>query len=170
MTLGDIIKDYCSSHSKAQFARDSGLSKAYTYMLINNRNKNGEPITPSMETIKKAATGMHTTFDAVFNRLDDDLIMQLSNPSSSVGLPREISLIYEKLPERSKDHIHEVIKQEYETNKALIDEYQRVLHLKKITKIEDANLLLENSAAFGGQVKNEQLIELANIVRSHQTR
>ena len=171
MTLGDIIKDYCSTHSKAQFTRDSGLSKAYTYMLINTRNKNGEPIMPSIMTIKKAAMGMHTSFDKVFNQLDDDLIVYLSNGivPHKWDLPKEISELYIKLPEESKKTIHKVIKEEFEKHKELINEYQRVLHLKKITSIEDAQLLLQNSAAFGGQVTDEQLIELANIVRNHQS-
>ena len=39
MTLGEIIKEYAEEHSMTQFIKDSGLSKAYVYMLINNKNK-----------------------------------------------------------------------------------------------------------------------------------
>lgn len=75
MTLGDIIREYASDHSMTQFIRDSGLSKAYVYMLINNRNNKGEPIVPSIDTINKAAKGMHKTFDEVFNSLDPDMMV-----------------------------------------------------------------------------------------------
>ena len=37
MTLGDIIKEYLETHTVSEFVEDSGISKAYTYNLINNR-------------------------------------------------------------------------------------------------------------------------------------
>lgn len=62
MTIGDIIRNYAEEHTMTQFIKDSGLSKAYVYMLINNKNNNGEPITPSLETIKKIAKGVHKDY------------------------------------------------------------------------------------------------------------
>ena len=38
MKLGEIIKEYAEEHSISSFINDSGLSKAYVYMLINNKN------------------------------------------------------------------------------------------------------------------------------------
>ena len=80
MTLGEIIKAYAEAHSISQFIKDSGLSKAYVYMLIANKNNKGEPITPSLETIQKVATGMHTDFETIFNQLDYDFAVRL-NPT-----------------------------------------------------------------------------------------
>ncbi len=79
MTLGEIIKEYSEDHSISQFIKDSGLSKAYVYMLIANKNNKGEPITPSIETIRKVAKGMHISFDEIFNRLDFDFMVHLGN-------------------------------------------------------------------------------------------
>ena len=78
MTLGAIIKEYTEEHSMTQFIKDSGLSKAYVYMLINNKNNKGEPIVPSIETIKKVADGMHADFDEVFNKLDYDFMVRVN--------------------------------------------------------------------------------------------
>lgn len=70
MTLGDLIKEYAEKNSMTQFVKDSGISKAYVYMLINNRNTCGEPIVPSITIIKKAAKGMHCNPDDIFCQLD----------------------------------------------------------------------------------------------------
>lgn len=73
MTLGDIIREYTATHPMTQFLKDSGLSKAYAYMLINNKNNTGAPIVPSVETIKKVAKGVHRDFNDVFTELDPDM-------------------------------------------------------------------------------------------------
>lgn len=77
MKLGEIIKEYAEEHSISSFINDSGLSKAYVYMLINNKNNKGEPIVPSIETIKKVAAGVHSTFEDVFNKLDYDFVVKV---------------------------------------------------------------------------------------------
>jgi len=73
MTLGEIIREYTNKHSMTKFLKDSGLSKAYAYMLINNRNNSGAPIVPSIETIKKVAAGTHQSFNEIFALLDPDM-------------------------------------------------------------------------------------------------
>jgi len=82
MTLGEIIKEYADEHSITSFINDSGLSKAYVYMLISNKNNKGEPIVPSIETIKKVADGIHTSFEEVFNRLDYDFVVKVEGKPS----------------------------------------------------------------------------------------
>lgn len=77
MYLGEIIKEYGKEYSMTQFIKDSGLSKTYVYDLIRGTNKKGEPITPSIETIKKVSKGMHLDFDALFNRLDYDFVIRV---------------------------------------------------------------------------------------------
>lgn len=84
MTLGDFIKEYAAEHTMTEFIRDSGLSKAYVYMLVNNRNNNGEPIVPSIETIKKVAKGVHKSFDEVFCALDSDMMVSMRNREETI--------------------------------------------------------------------------------------
>ena len=73
MTLGDMMREYTADHTMTRFLKESGLSKAYAYMLINNKNNNGAPIVPSIETIKKVAKGIHKDFNDVFSALDPDM-------------------------------------------------------------------------------------------------
>ena len=85
MTLGDMIREYTEDHSMSQFLKDSGLSKAYAYMLINNKNNNGTPIVPSIETIKKVARGVHRDFNDVFAELDPDMRVTTKDDRDETG-------------------------------------------------------------------------------------
>lgn len=85
MTLGDLIREYTAEHSMTAFLKDSGLSKAYTYMLINNRNNNGAPIVPSIETIKKVSNGIHRDFNEVFSILDPDMKVTTKDDSGETS-------------------------------------------------------------------------------------
>lgn len=71
MTLGDIIKEYLKDHTMTEFSRESGLSRAYAYLLIKNKSNQGGEIVPSIETVKKVAKGVHMTFDEVISMLDN---------------------------------------------------------------------------------------------------
>ena len=75
MTLGDIIKEYLEEHTVNEFIKDSGISKAYTYNLINNKGTNGSAPTPTIETISKVARGVHSDFDTIFSKLDQDTVL-----------------------------------------------------------------------------------------------
>ena len=82
MTLGDIIKKYREDHemSMDNFARASGISKAYIGFLEKNKHpKTGKTIAPSVSIIKQAADGMHMDFDILFSMLDDDYPILLDN-------------------------------------------------------------------------------------------
>lgn len=60
-TLGDIIKEYRKEHkmSQTQFAKESGVSKAYVTMLEKNvRPDTGKPPVPSLDTIVRLAKFM----------------------------------------------------------------------------------------------------------------
>ena len=120
MTLGEIIKDYVEEHSISGFIKDSGLSKAYVYMLINNRNNKGEPIVPSIETIKKVADGTHTSFEEVFNKLDYDFIVKVEGanelpPESEISKSKEMK----QLLKEAKDSKPEALKMATELLKKL---------------------------------------------------
>lgn len=75
MTLGEFIKKYRDDNklSMDQFAKMSGVSKAYISVLEKNkRPKTGKPVTPSIPIVKNIAKAMNVSFDELFNMLEDD--------------------------------------------------------------------------------------------------
>ena len=86
MTLGEIIKEYLQDHTLNEFLSDSGISKAYTYNLINNKGTNGAAPTPTIGTINKVAKGIHSDFDTVFSKLDPDIV--ISAKKKPINFPR----------------------------------------------------------------------------------
>ena len=75
MTLGEYIKGYRKSNDMTMddFAKKSGLSKGYISMLEKNRHpQNGKPITPTLETCKKAASAMGLSVNDLLGKLDPD--------------------------------------------------------------------------------------------------
>lgn len=96
MTLGDIIKEYLEEHTVNEFLKDSGISKAYTYNLINNKGTNGAAPTPTIDTINKVAKGVHSDFDTVFAKLDPDIVVS-TKATTSVEVeekPKHVSTFY----------------------------------------------------------------------------
>lgn len=82
MTLGDIIKAYREKHdmSMDDFAKASGISKTYVWMLEKNINtKTGREIVPTVEYIQKAAKGMFMSFDDLFDMISDNVKIQLDD-------------------------------------------------------------------------------------------
>lgn len=82
MTLGEIIYAYRREHklSMMDFARASGLSKTYIWMLEKNYNpSSGKEVTPTIESIQKAAKGMFMTFDQLFEKIGDDVMVTLDD-------------------------------------------------------------------------------------------
>lgn len=85
MHLGEFIKQYRIKHkmSMGDFARLSGISKAYVSVLEKNRDpRNDKPITPSIHIIKKVSDTLEIPFDELFNQLDDDIIVSFIEPSN----------------------------------------------------------------------------------------
>jgi hypothetical protein len=162
MTLGDIISEYTKAHSMNQFIQDSGLSRTYVYMLIRNQNNNGSPITPSIDTIRKVSAGIHSSFDKVFDRLDDDLVIHLGNYST---IPDDLMRIYRMLPIDAKENVHKTIMEEYKKNEDIIKEYQRIKKMDKITDVNDAQFLVDYSVSFGDSDKDDIIIETANRIK-----
>lgn len=90
MTLGQIIKEYREENrmSMDDFSKVSGLSKAYISQLEKNINpKTGEPPTPSIPSIRKAANGMFMEFDELFSQLDPD--MKVTTVSEKVKMAKK---------------------------------------------------------------------------------
>lgn len=86
MTLGNIIKDYRTTHglSMDAFSEKSGISKAYISLLEKNKHpKTGNPIAPSIQCIKQAACGMNMDFDTLFNKIDGNVTLEREEKNSS---------------------------------------------------------------------------------------
>lgn len=86
MTLGDIIKDYRTTHGLSMdgFSEKSGISKAYISLLEKNKHpKTGKNIAPSIQCIKQAASGMNMSFDDLFALLDGKVSIKQEYTSSA---------------------------------------------------------------------------------------
>jgi len=82
MTLGDLIKSYREANdmSTNEFARRSGISKAYVSQLERNFNsRTGRAPVPSMEYIEKAAKAMFLSFDEIFALLNGETTADFSS-------------------------------------------------------------------------------------------
>lgn len=77
MTLGELIREYADEHSMTEFVKRSGLSRAYVYNLINNKNCSGGKITPSIKTLEKVAKGTQTTLDEILSCLGYDTVIRI---------------------------------------------------------------------------------------------
>lgn len=85
MTIGDMLKDYRKKNKMSQdkFVAKSGISKGYISMLENNTNsRNGKPIEPTLEMLRKLAFGMDI-------RLDELLLAVDGNQKISLRTERE---------------------------------------------------------------------------------
>lgn len=112
MTLGDLIRDYLGQkgNTMTDFSRESGISRAYAYMLIKNKNNSGGQIVPSIETIKKVAKGIHIPFDVVISMLDGDFLVELTDNREEVtDEERQVLKAYRKMNEQEKRMIHYIL-------------------------------------------------------------
>lgn len=75
MTLGDIVKNYCTERglSLREFSRISGVSNGYISMLEKNEHpKTKKPIVPSIEKMRCIANAMGMSFDSLLDMIDSD--------------------------------------------------------------------------------------------------
>ena len=73
MHLGEVIKQYrlTNSMSQSDFAKASGISKAYISMLENNKNPStGEPIVPTYTIFEKVANVLSCSTDSLLKYMD----------------------------------------------------------------------------------------------------
>lgn len=87
MTLGDIIRNYRENNNitLGEFANACSLSKGYISMLENNINpRNNKPISPTLPSMAKVASGMGIDLDTLLKMLDKNSLCSLyltnSNP------------------------------------------------------------------------------------------
>ena len=82
MHLGEIIKEYRNKNklSMDKFAKMANVSKAYISVLERNkRPKTGKPVIPSIPVIKNVAEAMNMSFDDLFNMLEDNQLISLTD-------------------------------------------------------------------------------------------
>ena len=82
MHLGEIIKEYRDKNklSMDKFAKMANVSKAYISVLERNkRPKTGKPVIPSIPVIKNVAEAMNMSFDDLFNMLEDNQLISLTD-------------------------------------------------------------------------------------------
>lgn len=96
MRIGDIIKNYRNDNKMTmqEFAERTKLSKAYISMLEKGYHpQNNKPITPTLTTLSKIATGMNINLNNLLEKLDSEQIVNLKpdipniNPITKVKIP-----------------------------------------------------------------------------------
>lgn len=93
MTIGDLVKQYRLDNDVSMdvFSKRSSLSKGYISMLENNINpRNNKPITPTLTTLKKIASGMNTDVDSLLKMMDSTQKINLFDDTvlpSSIEIP-----------------------------------------------------------------------------------
>lgn len=73
MTLGDYIQNYRKTHemSMAEFAKLSGISKAYVSILEKNKQPaTGKPVEPTVQTIRMVSEATGVDFGWLFSQLN----------------------------------------------------------------------------------------------------
>lgn len=123
MKLGQIIKQYRSNNklSLRDFAAQCGTSHSYIAMLEDGKNsKTGEPIIPTITTLKKIATALNMPLNTLLSLSDDmpvilgDVLSDISNdtntPSPELS-KAEISLLslFRRIPEDRQSMILDMI-------------------------------------------------------------
>lgn len=78
MHIGMFIKKYRDDNkiSMAEFAKMSGISKAYVSVLEKNKDpRNGKEIIPSIPVIKKVSNAINISFDELLESLDENQVI-----------------------------------------------------------------------------------------------
>lgn len=90
MTLGDIIRNYRETNNitLGEFANTCSLSKGYISMLENNINpRNNKPISPTLPSMAKVASGMGIDLDTLLKMLDKKQPVQLVSDKVNSSVP-----------------------------------------------------------------------------------
>lgn len=100
MELSKILRDYRQEHGLTLqvFADRAGLTKQYISMLENNKNsKNGKPIIPSLETLRKLASAMYINIDTLVATLDGEQDVSLQTKDAGYYTDPEVAEYAEEL-------------------------------------------------------------------------
>ena len=105
MRVGEAIRKYREEHSMstADFAKLSGLSKPYVWMLEANKNSNGgKPIVPSTATLMKVSKVLNIPFTEL---LDESMLEPASTQPKNEIDERTVLKQYRRLNEADKQTI-----------------------------------------------------------------
>ena len=100
MELSKILRDYRQEHGLTLqvFADRAGLTKQYISMLENNKDsKNGKPIIPSLETLRKLASAMYMNIDTLVATLDGEQDVSLQTKDAGYYTDPEVAEYAEEL-------------------------------------------------------------------------
>lgn len=100
MELSKILRIYRQEHGLTLqvFADRAGLTKQYISMLENNKNsKNGKPIIPSLETLRKLASAMYMNIDTLVATLDGEQDVSLQTKDAGYYTDPEVAEYAEEL-------------------------------------------------------------------------
>ena len=100
MTLGAYIKSYRESCdcSMDEFAKRSGMSKAYVSILERNYNPSTKkPPVPSLETIMSVSSVIGIDFDTLITSLDGEQKILLTPPKQTESLSKEKQELIEQI-------------------------------------------------------------------------
>ena len=107
MPLSEIVKIFRREFMipMDQLAADSGLSKAYISMIENNKNpRTGKPIVPSIDTLRKLASGMRMDLDTLLAVMDGNQPVRVA--FSSIYKNRHAEVSYEKGTDADDDTVY----------------------------------------------------------------
>lgn len=112
MRLGLIIKEHRHNNqlSMGEFAKESGLSRAYISMLESNKNsRDGKPIIPSVKTLYKVSGALKITLAELLEKLGDEIIDV--RQGEKVNDSSEVLSEYQKLTSDGKKLVLGLMKQ-----------------------------------------------------------
>ena len=104
MTLGDIIKNYREQNNITivEFAKACSLSKGYISMLENNINpRNNKPISPTLPSMAKVASGMGIDLDSLLQLLEDPVPASAPLPADQ----QQLNDLYTQLDSSNKKKV-----------------------------------------------------------------
>ena len=127
MHLGEIIYNYRKQQklSMDAFAKRADLSKAYISVLEKNEDpRTGKPIIPSIPTIEKVANAINVSFNEVFSKLDDDLLVQLDEDENTQSITDndiiQLNEVYRKLNDSRKINVYKYAEEQLEEQNKLL--------------------------------------------------
>lgn len=88
MRLSQLLKEYRREHKLSQqlLADKIGVSKQYISMLENEKNsRSGNPIAPSVATMKKISEGLNIPINTLLTQLDGDQIIDFTSNSTNMS-------------------------------------------------------------------------------------
>ena len=118
MKLSNIVIDYRNRMqiSQREFARRCGLSNSYISFIENEYNpRTGKPIVPTIEQYQKIAACMDMTVHQLFELLDEDSPVDLSQVSADRVLKDDpqihaVSTMMEGMSKEQKDQILAIVR------------------------------------------------------------